>query len=82
MNTDEYRRRNPPTGVVCNASVFSLISLDVSDVQQLSFKDMTTFDILPKNIYWRSSRSHIAFLYDICTLHDCYILDLFHRGWV
>ena len=78
MHTNEHRRRNPPTRAVCNASVFSLISCDVSDVQQLSFKDLTTFDILPKNIYWRSSCSHIAFLYDICTLHDCYILDLFH----
>lgn len=78
MHTNEHRRRNPPTSVVCNASVFSLISCDVSDVQQLAFKDLTTFDILPKNIYWRSAGSHIAFLCNMCTLHDCYILDLFH----
>ena len=51
MHTNEHRRRNPPTSAVCNAAVFSLISCDVSDVQQLSFKDLTTFDILPKNIY-------------------------------
>ena len=78
MHSNEHLRRNPPTKVVCNASVFSLISCDVSDVQQLSFKDLTTFDILPKNVYWRSACGHVAFLYDICTLHDCYILDLFH----
>lgn len=70
MHTNEHRRRNPPTSVVCNASVFSLISCDVSDVQQLAFKDLTTFDILPKNIYWRSAGSHIAFLCNMCTLHD------------
>ena len=51
MYINEHCCRNPPTSVVCNASVFSLISCDVSDVQQLSFKDLTTFDILPKNIY-------------------------------
>ena len=51
MYTNEHRRRNPPASAVCNASVFGLISCDVSDVQQISFKDLTTFDILPKNIY-------------------------------
>ena len=78
MDTNEHRRRDQSASVVYNASVFSLISFDVSDVQKLSFKDLTTFDILPNNIYWRSACNHIAFLYDICTLHDCYILDLFH----
>ena len=48
MHTNEHRRRNPSISVVCNASVFSLISCDVSDVQHLSFKDLTTFNILPK----------------------------------
>ena len=70
------------TSVVCSASVLStLISSDVNDSQSLSFRDLTSFHILPKDIQRRSPCSHIALLCHISTFLHFYVLYLFHSNW-
>lgn len=68
------------TSVVCSAHVFSsLSSVDVSDVQWVSFDMLTSCDVCPQYSWRRNTCSHITVQLHIVTFFDNSIFGLFHR---